>query len=58
MWTDSGWDSFFENVKEFCAQKGILVVNMDEVLIRSLKMRWLRNHKLSLLSYRDILCCS
>jgi hypothetical protein len=30
MRTDSGWDSFFENVKEFCAQKGILVVNMDE----------------------------
>jgi hypothetical protein len=30
MRTDSGWESFLENVKEFCAQKGIPVVNMDE----------------------------
>jgi hypothetical protein len=30
MRSDSGWESFFENVKEFCAQKGIPVVNMDE----------------------------
>jgi hypothetical protein len=30
MRTDGGWESFFENVKEFCTQKGIHVVNMDE----------------------------
>jgi hypothetical protein len=30
MRTNSGWESFFENVKDFCAKKGIPVVNMDE----------------------------
>ena len=35
MRTDNGWESFFEDVKEFCANKGIPVVDMDaEVPIR------------------------
>jgi hypothetical protein len=35
MRIDSGWESFFEDVKEFCANKGIPVVDMDaEVPIR------------------------
>lgn len=35
MRTDSGWESFFESVKEFCDQKSIPVVDMDaEVPIR------------------------
>jgi hypothetical protein len=30
MRSNSGWESFFQSVKEFCAQKGIPVVDMDE----------------------------
>eukprot|EP00267_Zea_mays_P053445 XP_020406573.1 uncharacterized protein LOC109945168 [Zea mays] len=37
MRTDNGWESFFEDVKEFCANKGIPVVDMDaEVPIRDI----------------------
>ena len=40
MRTDSGWESFFEDVKEFCANKGIPVVDMDaEVPIRGRSRR-------------------
>lgn len=40
MRTDSGWESFFESVKEFYDQKGIPVVDMDaEVPIRGRSRR-------------------
>jgi hypothetical protein len=40
MRTDNGWESFFEDVKEFCANKGIPVVDMDaEVPIRGRSRR-------------------
>jgi hypothetical protein len=36
MGIDSSWESLFENVKEFCAQNGIPLVDIDEEVPRLL----------------------